>query len=114
MQRDRIFENYQDLEAFYHQRPGYWVEPIGDWGEGRVELVEIPTDERDRTTTSSPTGSRSRPYEPGQEVAFGYRMRAVVGDGRHASGRQGREHLPGAGARERLERAGRSDRRAAS
>jgi glucans biosynthesis protein len=43
MQRDRVFENYQDLEASYHQRPGYWVEPIGQWGEGWVELVEIPT-----------------------------------------------------------------------
>ncbi|PZO01157.1 MAG: glucan biosynthesis protein G [Hyphomicrobiales bacterium] len=44
MQRDRDFGNYQDLEAHYHARPGYWVEPQGEWGEGRVELIEIPTD----------------------------------------------------------------------
>ena len=43
MQRDRDFTNYQDLEAHYHLRPSAWIEPIGDWGEGSVELVQIPT-----------------------------------------------------------------------
>lgn len=45
VQRDRAFENYQDDGAFYHRRPSVWVEPIGDWGEGEVQLVEIPTDD---------------------------------------------------------------------
>lgn len=44
MQRERDFAVYQDLEADYHRRPSVWVEPIGDWGEGAVVLVEIPTD----------------------------------------------------------------------
>ena len=43
MQRDRDFSHYLDAEAHYHQRPSFWVEPLGDWGDGRVELVEIPT-----------------------------------------------------------------------
>lgn len=43
MQRERHFDRYLDLEAHYHRRPSQWVEPIGDWGEGHVELVEIPT-----------------------------------------------------------------------
>lgn len=43
LQRDRDFRNYQDLEALYHRRPGIWIEPVGDWGEGSVKLVEIPT-----------------------------------------------------------------------
>lgn len=43
-QRDRRFENYQDLESQFHKRPSLWVEPIGAWGKGRVELVEIPSD----------------------------------------------------------------------
>ncbi len=43
-QRDRAFESYQDAEAFYERRPSLLVEPIGDWGEGTVMLVEIPTD----------------------------------------------------------------------
>src|SRR5271157_6340053 len=42
-QRNRSFFDYEDLEARYGQRPSCWVEPIGDWGEGGVELVEIPS-----------------------------------------------------------------------
>jgi glucan biosynthesis protein len=44
MQPHRQVDYYQDLEAKYHQRPSAWVEPTGDWGKGRVELVEIPSD----------------------------------------------------------------------
>ncbi len=43
MQRERAFAHYDDLEARYEKRPSLWVEPIGDWGEGSVDLVEIPT-----------------------------------------------------------------------
>ncbi len=44
LQRDRQFNNYQDTEAFYDRRPSLWVKPKNNsWGEGRVELVEIPT-----------------------------------------------------------------------
>ena len=43
LQRDRDLDHYQDLEARQDLRPSAWVEPKGDWGAGRVELVEIPT-----------------------------------------------------------------------
>jgi periplasmic glucans biosynthesis protein len=43
MQRDRQWEHYEDLEARYDMRPSAWVEPKGEWGAGRVELVMIPT-----------------------------------------------------------------------
>lgn len=43
LQRDRDYEHYQDLESDYQRRPSAWVEPVGDWGAGTVELVEIPT-----------------------------------------------------------------------
>jgi glucans biosynthesis protein len=43
-QRERNFLDYQDLEAVYEKRPSLWVEPIGDWGQGAVMLVEIPSD----------------------------------------------------------------------
>ncbi len=43
MQRKRELRNFEDLEAHYEKRPSLWVEPIGDWGEGAVDLVEIPT-----------------------------------------------------------------------
>jgi glucans biosynthesis protein len=43
LQRDTAFDHYQDLEARYERRPGVWVTPRGDWGKGRLELVQIPT-----------------------------------------------------------------------
>jgi periplasmic glucans biosynthesis protein len=43
MQRDRAPSSYEDPEALYERRPSAWVEPVGAWGAGRVELVQIPT-----------------------------------------------------------------------
>ncbi len=43
MQRAQEYSDFADLEALYHRRPGVWVEPKEDWGEGAVTLVEIPT-----------------------------------------------------------------------
>lgn len=43
IQRDLQFASFQDLQALYHKRPSYWIEPIGNWPSGRVVLVEIPT-----------------------------------------------------------------------
>ncbi|WP_210530289.1 glucan biosynthesis protein [Rubellimicrobium arenae] len=42
-QRDRSFESYQDPGARYDLRPSIEVVPQGDWGNGFVRLVEIPT-----------------------------------------------------------------------
>ncbi|MCC7253389.1 glucan biosynthesis protein G [Hyphomicrobium sp.] len=44
IQRERRFDDYQDLEAFSELRPSAWVTPGEGWGAGSVELVEIPTD----------------------------------------------------------------------
>ena len=41
MQRDRAFSSYEDTEARYEQRPSVWVRPEGDWGAGRVELMQF-------------------------------------------------------------------------
>jgi len=43
-QRDLDFDHYQDLESNYENRPSLWISPAGKWGEGRVELIQIPTD----------------------------------------------------------------------
>ena len=76
MQRDRLFESYQDLEAHYHMRPSYWVEPIGTWGEGRVELVEIPTNAEVHDNMVA-YWTPSRVIETGQDVSFSYRIGAM-------------------------------------
>lgn len=44
IQRDTAFHQFQDSEAGYQQRPSAWVKAKGDWGPGKVVLVEIPTD----------------------------------------------------------------------
>jgi len=44
LQRDRNFDHYMD-GVYYDRRPSLWVEPLGDWGEGAVQLIEIPTDD---------------------------------------------------------------------
>lgn len=44
MQRDRAFDNYGD-GVFYDRRPSLWVEPVGSWGKGAVQLIEITTDD---------------------------------------------------------------------
>ena len=43
MQRDREFAHYQDDAAFYHKRPSLWVEPLGNWGRGTLQLIHLPT-----------------------------------------------------------------------
>jgi periplasmic glucans biosynthesis protein len=43
LQRERDFHAYEDIESRFETRPSTWVEPIGNWGEGAVHLVEIPT-----------------------------------------------------------------------
>ncbi len=76
MQRDRVFENYQDLEAFYHERPSYWVEPTGQWGEGRIDLLELPTDNE----THDNIAAYWRPVTPlaaGKETTISYRITAL-------------------------------------
>ena len=44
IQRLRGFENYQDIGAAYQSRPSAWVQPLSGWGEGSVDLIELPTD----------------------------------------------------------------------
>lgn len=88
LQRDTLFANYQDLEAAYHERPGYWVEPIGSWGQGQVELVEIPTS--DETNDNIVAYWRpAQALEPGAEAVFSYRLRALgkATAGLHEAGR---------------------------
>ena len=44
MQRERGFSEYLDA-VHYERRPSLWIEPLEEWGEGSVQLVELPTDE---------------------------------------------------------------------
>jgi len=73
LQRDRDFDHYQDTEAIYHTRPSAWVEAVGGWGKGSVELVEIPTDS-ERNDNIVAFWKPAVPVEPGNPLHVEYRL----------------------------------------
>lgn len=86
MQRDRAFEDYQDLEAGYERRPSYFVETEGAWSEGRVVLVELPTD--NETADNIVAFWRpAKPCAPGEPVRLSYRVRSTLDGSLHPNAR---------------------------
>jgi glucans biosynthesis protein len=73
IQRDRSFANYEDLEANYQRRPSLWVETRGGWGDGFVELLEIPADEEIHDNIVA-YWRPSRAIEAGKPFQFAYRL----------------------------------------
>jgi len=73
LQRDRVFDHYQDDGVFYDRRPSAWVEPLGDWGPGAVELVQIPTD--DETSDNIVAfWTPAAPMRAGDTMSLSYRL----------------------------------------
>ncbi len=77
LQRERRFERYQDGVAQYQSRPSLWVEPKGDWGEGEVRLVEIPTPSEYHDNIVAFWVSRW-PVSKGQALEYRYRLSALA------------------------------------
>jgi len=73
MQRDRRFDSYEDLEARYQLRPSAWVEPKGQWGPGRIELVQIPTPDETNDNIVAFWVPENTP-RPGTPFDFEYRL----------------------------------------
>ncbi len=42
VQRSRTFDAFYDDEGRWELRPTLWIEPIGEWSEGDMRLLEIP------------------------------------------------------------------------
>jgi periplasmic glucans biosynthesis protein len=78
VQRDRDFTHYQDNEAHYERRPSYFVEPLGDWGKGGVELVEIPSDEEIHDNVVA-FWVPDAPVQPQKPMTFSYLLSAYTG-----------------------------------
>ncbi len=74
MQRDRAASSYEDPEALYERRPSAWVEPVGSWGAGRVELVQIPTPDETNDNIVAYWVPEQVPA-PGRPFEFAYRLR---------------------------------------
>jgi len=73
MQRDRDFVDYQDDGAFYNRRPSIWVEPKGEWGEGAVQLVEIPTQDEIHDNIVA-YWKPKKPVKSGDQIKLAYRL----------------------------------------
>lgn len=73
LQRERDFASFQDDTQRYERRPSLWIEPLGDFGQGQVQLIEIPSD----SEINSNILAYWRPkavMQAGSEVALAYRQ----------------------------------------
>ena len=75
IQRDRVFDHYLDGVG-YDRRPSTWVEPLGDWGKGMVQLVEIPTDDEIHDNIAA-YWLTDRPTRAGDAFNYHYRLHWV-------------------------------------
>lgn len=73
VQRQRMFEQFQDLEARYELRPTAWIEPVGEWGAGAVELLELPIGAEWGDNIVA-YWRPAQPLEPSKRHDFAYRL----------------------------------------
>ena len=77
LQRDRVFDHYQDDALLYEKRPSVWIEPRTvanqGWGRGAVQLVEIPAVDETADNIVSYWNPGASP-QPGNEMLFAYRL----------------------------------------
>jgi glucans biosynthesis protein len=74
LQRDRVWDHYQDDGVYYDRRPSLWVEPkAGGWGKGAVQLVEIPTVDETFDNIVAFWNPAEKP-KGGEEMLFSYRL----------------------------------------
>lgn len=78
MQRDRNFASYEDLEARYELRPSAWVEPVNNWGPGRVELVSLNTPDETNDNVVAYWVPQSLP-SPGKPLDLAWRVHMQAG-----------------------------------
>lgn len=77
LQRDDVFDHYQDIGGRFERRPSLWVEPQGDWGPGKVELIEIPSKEEIHDNMIAfwlPDLAKNGEDPTGEPLSFAYRL----------------------------------------
>lgn len=73
LQRDRDFHRFEDDDQHWEARPSLWIEPIGEWAKGFVELIEIPSESENNDNIIAYWKPRE-PLVPGRDAAFAYRQ----------------------------------------
>lgn len=71
--RDRDISDYQDDDQHWERRPSLWIEPLGDWGEGAMQLVEIPSESENNENIVAYWRPRASLFG-GAEATFAYRQ----------------------------------------
>ncbi|MGH8186060.1 MAG: glucan biosynthesis protein, partial [Steroidobacteraceae bacterium] len=94
VQRSRRVSDYHDFEARYELRPSAWVEPLGNWGPGSVQLLEIPTDNETNDNIVAFWGPRGalpagKPYQIAYRVRWGKQPKLTPVLGRATATRTG-------------------------
>jgi periplasmic glucans biosynthesis protein len=78
LQRDRSFDHYLD-GVHYERRPSLWVEPLGDWGEGSVQLIELPTEDETMDNIVAMWVPK-QPAKAGSSLQLHYRLTWSAGE----------------------------------
>jgi glucans biosynthesis protein len=73
LQRERDYAAFQDDDQHFELRPSLWIEPIGEWGPGAVQLIEIPSDSEVNDNILAYWRPKT-PMAAGSEVALAYRQ----------------------------------------
>jgi glucans biosynthesis protein len=73
LQRERDFHQFEDDNQHWERRPSLWIEPIGDWAKGGVQLIEIPSESEVNDNIIAYWKPRE-PLVPGTDTAFAYRQ----------------------------------------
>ncbi|MFL5079589.1 MAG: glucan biosynthesis protein [Microvirga sp.] len=73
IQRERDYAAFQDDEQRWERRPSLWIEPIGEWGQGAVQLIEIPSESEVNDNILAYWRPKAA-MTAGAEVVFSYRQ----------------------------------------
>ncbi|WP_256379000.1 glucan biosynthesis protein [Beijerinckia sp. L45] len=71
--RDRNFDDYADEDQHWERRPSLWIEPLGEWGQGGVQLIEIPSESEGNNNILC-FWRPKQPLAAGSETPFAYRQ----------------------------------------
>lgn len=73
IQRDRSYSAFLDDERHFERRPSLWIEPLESWGEGVVQMLEIPSDSEINSNILTYWRPKA-PLAAGSEASFVYRQ----------------------------------------
>ncbi len=73
MQRNALFDDFQDLDARYERHPSVWVTPDGTWGAGHITLIQLPAPNDTSRNIVAFFETREKPA-PGRPLAHDYEI----------------------------------------